>query len=260
MEALLKKTLSDLNDIFQEKSVLLCYSGGLDSSVLAALLKKAGIKTALLFAKSPIRKPQIEYNVKKLASFLSLKLIVVETQELKNERFLKEPENRCYYCKLEIFRKAKEIAEKELFDFIADGTNTHDISDHRPGMLAAKEYDVVSPYLKLGLGKKEISELRKILKLPVDERATTCFATRFIDRKMPVSKELFSFIDEMENQLKSFGFFDVRVRVLSNNKLLLQVSENQVPELEKIHLLLRYPMGYNIIIDTAGYRPAGKLI
>ncbi|MBI4680383.1 MAG: hypothetical protein HY753_04030 [Nitrospirae bacterium] len=122
--------------------------------------------------------PHEELSIaREITSALNIEHRIITTEELKNKNFSDNPPDRCYYCKKELFSKLNDIAAKENFSFILDGTNTDDTRDHRPGRRAAKEMGVHSPLLNAGLSKKEIREISRTLGLPTwNKPATPCLS------------------------------------------------------------------------------------
>lgn len=256
---MLKKLLNYLDREFGSKSVLLCVSGGIDSTVLAYLFKKTGVNFTLFYASSPIRSKKTRNKVEILSNKLKVPLIIENTEEYLNEDFKTNPLQRCYVCKKEIFNRATEISKKMGLNFICDGTNADDIFDLRPGLKAANEYQVRSPFLEMGIGKEVIKKLNLVLKINHSSEPTTCFATRFPDSNKPVDLSLFKFIETEEEKLKSWGFSKVRVRVY-RNKLVYQVDSLEVERLFTLKKLIKYPLEYNIEVDPLGYRNLGEIL
>ncbi|MCX7831631.1 MAG: hypothetical protein N2440_01875 [Actinobacteria bacterium] len=256
---MLRDILNYLEKEFGSKSVLLCASGGVDSTVLAYLFKKSGVNFFLFYADSPIRSLKTKKIVECLSDRIEVPLIVENTEEYLDEIFRTDPLKRCYVCKKEIFHKAAEISRKIGINFICDGTNADDLFDLRPGLKAAKEYGVRSPLVEMGVGKSEIKELNRILNINHSPEPTTCFATRFPDSNKPVDLSLFKFIEAEEEKLKNWGFRNVRVRVYKD-KLVYQVDSLEVARLFLLRNLIKYPLEYNIEVDPLGYRKLGETL
>ena len=238
---------------------MLLVSGGLDSTVLAHCFKEAGLEFSLFYGDSPIRPYKFKLKVEKLAFDLKTPLKVDNTNELSVKEFLVNPVKRCYYCKRSLLINAKKVSETRGCNALVDGTNKDDLKDYRPGLQALKEFDVRSPLLEYGCGKNEIILLKDELGIKVNVEATTCLATRFIDRNKVVDPTLFKYLEETESLLASWGFKNVRLRVFKG-KLLVQVEPSQVNVLSQITKLIKYPMGYTLEIDPHGYRSAGLML
>jgi uncharacterized protein len=161
--------------------VVVAFSGGVDSSALAAVSHAVlGEKAVAVIAQSPTYTAEELEDAQKTAQRIGIKLYVVETNELENPDFAKNPENRCYFCKKELLQTLLEFAHKLGFKAVFEGTNFSDLSDHRPGFKAVQEAeDVYSPWMTNGFGKEEIRGVAKQLGLSVhDKPASPCLASR----------------------------------------------------------------------------------
>jgi uncharacterized protein len=137
---------------------------------------------------------------------------VIRTSEFDNPSYLANPQNRCYFCKHELFSELMPLARAEGFAVIAYGENASDVGDHRPGAAAATEFQIRAPLKEVGLTKSEIRELSAKLGLPTaDKPQMACLSSR-IPFGEPVSPEKLSMIERAENLLRDLGFYDVRVR------------------------------------------------
>ena len=142
----MEKKLQNLVDIIGEMgSLLVAYSGGVDSTLLLRVAKDVlGERVIAATAKSPTY-PEREYEqARAMASILRVKHITVTTEELDHPEFFKNPPNRCYYCKMELFGQLRKLADHKGFNWVVDGTNCDDLNDFRPGMKAALEMAVRS--------------------------------------------------------------------------------------------------------------------
>jgi pyridinium-3,5-biscarboxylic acid mononucleotide sulfurtransferase len=136
----------------------------------------------------------------------------VRTKEFQNPSYLVNPNNRCYFCKHELFDVLAPIAKAEGFAVIAYGENASDVGDYRPGAQAAAEFQVCAPLKEIGLTKAEIRELSAQLGLPTaDKPQMACLSSR-IPYGEPVTEEKLRMIEAAENFLRDLGFYDVRVR------------------------------------------------
>jgi uncharacterized protein len=172
-----------------------------------------------------------------VAREFSFPVRVVHTAEFENPDYLANPNNRCYFCKHELFEELSPLAKAENFAVIAYGENASDVGDFRPGAQAAKEFQVRAPLKEVGLTKAEIRELSARLGLPTaDKPQMACLSSR-IPHGEPVTPEKLRMIEAAENVLKDFGFYDVRVR---HHEL---KSEIQIPKSELIQHLARIEVG-----------------
>ena len=214
----LSRKLEKLRHFIGEKGkdgVVIAFSGGVDSSTLAAVSHDVlGKKAVAVIAQSPTYTCEELQDAKKIAADIGIKLYVVETNELENPDFNKNPENRCYYCKKELLQTLSEFAHKLGFKAVFEGTNSSDLNDHRPGFKAVQEVkDVYSPWKINGFGKDEIRAVAKQMGLSVhDKPALACLASR-IPFNERITAEKLGRIDRAEQAVKAVtGVKQVRVR------------------------------------------------
>jgi uncharacterized protein len=194
--------------------LLVAYSGGVDS----ALLLKVALDTlgphrvlAVLGDSESLAHRERE-QAQELAVQLGAPLRVLRTRELENPDYARNPGNRCYFCKSELFDRMLDLARAEGFDAVADGSNRDDLGDFRPGRKAGAERGVRSPLVEAGLGKREVRALSRLLDLPTwDKPASPCLASR-IPTGQPVDAGKLAQIDQAERVLWDCGVRGGRVR------------------------------------------------
>lgn len=194
-------------------SVLVAFSGGVDSSFLAVVCHNVlGNKTLAVTAASTVY-PQSEVHfAQKLALERGIPHLLIETMEINNPAFVSNPVNRCYYCKSELFQDLNKIAMERNIQWVADGSNCDDLSDHRPGRLAAQELGVRSPLVDAGLFKEEIRKLSLEIGLETWNKPTmACLASR-IPYGIEIKEDLVQKVFKAEELLHQLGFSQVRVR------------------------------------------------
>ena len=194
-------------------SCLVAYSGGVDSVFLAYVAHNVlGAKSLAAIADSPSLPRRELDEALSLAEQFKFPVRVVRTREFDNPSYLANPNNRCYFCKQELFTELAPLATADGFAVLAYGENASDIGDHRPGAVAASEFKVRAPLKEAGLTKAEIRQLSSELGLPTaDKPQMACLSSR-IPYGEAVSPEKLRMIEAAENVLRDLGFYDVRVR------------------------------------------------
>ena len=196
------------------KSVLVAYSGGVDSAYLALMASQVlGEKAFCVLGVSPSVSQFQRAEAADIARRFNLNFQIIQTAELANPDYQANPTNRCYFCKTELYGKLSALAEQRGIEFILDGTNADDVGDYRPGRAAAEENAVRSPLVEAGLTKNEIRQLSKKHNLPTwDKPASPCLSSR-IAYGVPVTIERLSKVERGEAVLRKLGFREFRVRL-----------------------------------------------
>ncbi len=195
-------------------NVLVAFSGGVDSSFLLKFAHDIlGSGNVLAAIGDSVTLPRAELSAAlKFTEAYGIRSTVIKTDELANSLFLANPEDRCFYCKDELFRKLLSVSEAEGIPCIVDGTNSDDLKGHRPGLRAAGAYGVRSPLAEAGLDKNSIRDLSRRMNLSTwNKPAMACLASRF-PYGQTITPEALSKVEKAENILREFGFRNVRVR------------------------------------------------
>jgi len=194
-------------------SCLVAYSGGVDSVFLAYVAHEVLRDKALAaIADSPsLPRRELEQALA-LARRFQFPVRILRTREFENASYLANPDNRCYFCKHELFTELAPLAKAEGLAVIAYGENASDVGDYRPGSQAAAQFQVRAPLKEAGLTKADIRALSAQLGLPTaDKPQMACLSSR-VPYGEAVTPEKLSMIEEAENVLRDLGFYDVRVR------------------------------------------------
>lgn len=194
-------------------SVLVAYSGGVDSTFLAAAARRTlGDNVLAVTAASPTYPSSEIEDARAVAGKLGFRHVVIETDELDNPEFVRNDRSRCYYCKGELFGKLWEIARNEGLAVVVDGSNADDTGDYRPGRRAGQELAVRSPLLEAGLTKTEIREISRQWDLPTWKKPSfACLSSRF-PYGTSITLDALERIEQAEKYLRSLGLVQLRVR------------------------------------------------
>ena len=242
------------------RRVVVAFSGGVDSTLLARAAGDALGEDALLVTADSETYPEAELEeARRLAALMGLRHVVVRTEELANPEYASNGANRCFFCKEELFGRLAPIAEREGISVLVYGANLDDLGDHRPGMKSAAGRGVRAPLIEAELTKQEIRDLSRALDLPTwDKPSFACLSSRFQygDR---ITAEKLRQVDAAEAFVRSLGFRQFRVR--HHDRLArLEIPIDEVPRLwqdgrhEAIVTRLR-ELGYlYVAVDLAGFQ------
>jgi uncharacterized protein len=194
-------------------SCLIAYSGGVDSVFLAYVAHQTlGDKSLAVISDSPSLPRRELAEALDLASKFQFHVQVVHSREFANPEYLSNPQNRCYFCKHDLFAELAPVAREKKLAVIFYGENASDIGDFRPGAQAAAEFQVRAPMKEVGITKDEIRAFSAQLGLPTsDKPQMACLSSR-IPYGESVTPAKLAMIEQAENTLRDLGFRDVRVR------------------------------------------------
>jgi uncharacterized protein len=241
-------------------SVLVAYSGGVDSALLLKVAHDVlGERAIGAIASSPAYAAEETSQAIAVAKQMGVSLITLETHELEDERYVANNFNRCYFCKTELFSRLAPLAKQHNLRYIAYGVNKDDEGDFRPGQRAAREFKVLGPLKEVGMGKREIRAVAHLLGVPVwDKPAMACFSSR-IPYGSKVDVTSLQMIHKAEKLLHELGFHQLRVR--HHDKIArIEVERSELPRLVEEEMSRQVTdglrkIGYTYVtVDLIGYR------
>ena len=194
-------------------SVCIAYSGGVDSSLVASLaFEQLGNKAIAITGISPALANSLREEARSQAKWIGVKHLEIQTSELDQSSYSKNPKNRCFACKKELHKHTTYLSKKLNFKIVLDGVNLDDIKDYRPGIKAAKQAGVVSPLAKFNFSKQDIRDISRALGFPWwDKPAQPCLSSRF-PYGYEITSERLKMVEKAEEYLKEGGLSEVRVR------------------------------------------------
>jgi pyridinium-3,5-biscarboxylic acid mononucleotide sulfurtransferase len=241
-------------------SVMVAYSGGVDSAFLAATAHRVlGNRMLAVLADSPSLARRDMEQARAFAESLGMPLRVIQTEELDKPEYQRNDANRCFHCKTELFDGMKALAAELGFAHIAYGMNADDTRDYRPGQRAAQEYEVLAPLADAGLTKLDIRSLAKAAGYTLwDRPAAPCLSSR-VEYGRAVTREVLEQVERGEESLRQLGFREFRVR--HHGELArVEIARTELPRALTIEMMdaitaaLRSVGFQYVTLDCAGFR------
>ncbi|HWC50416.1 MAG TPA: ATP-dependent sacrificial sulfur transferase LarE [Nitrospira sp.] len=264
--ALLTTKLDRLRQIVADmQSVLVAFSGGIDSAlVLKIAHDELGSNAVGITALSPTYPAAELDSAARTAHEIGARHEVVTTDQLAIPAFVQNDAARCFHCKTDLYRLMEGLRTARSAQWILDGTNIDDLGDDRPGIKAARDWEVRSPLVEAGLTKADVRAAAHSLGLSAwDKPAAACLSSR-IPRGVPITFEKLRRVELAEAVLQAEGFRHVRVRD-HGDIARIEIAHEEFPQLDQpalrasISARLR-ELGFRFIcVDLEGYRPGGAV-
>jgi len=241
-------------------SMMVAYSGGVDSAFLAATAHRVlGSKMLAVLADSPSLARRDLEQACAFAQSLQMPLHIVNTEELDRPEYQRNDANRCFHCKDELFAVMESLGSKLGYIRIAYGMNADDTRDFRPGQRAAEDHAVLAPLAEVGLTKNEIRALAKAAGYSLwDRPAAPCLSSR-VEYGRTVTREVLEQVEKAEDSMRALGFREFRVRH-HGNLARVEIARTELPRalamevLDAITTALKQAGYQYVTLDTAGFR------
>lgn len=239
-------------------SGLVAFSGGADSSLLArAAFDALGERALAVTGASPSIPAREVDAARSVAAAIGIAHRVIDTHEMDDPEYRSNPNNRCYFCKKELFGRLVALARTEGYAVVCSGDNADDLQDYRPGRQAALEQRVAFPLQEAGLTKDQVRALSRERGLPTwDKPASPCLSSRVAYGER-IEAEVLARIDDAEQFLRGLGLRSVRVRhhrEVARVEVAPDDISRAVESRELITARLRQ-LGWTFVaLDLAGFR------
>ncbi len=263
----LEKLSMQLNKLLVD-GVIVAFSGGIDSAMLLWSAKRVkdenGGKLLAVTTDSPsLSRAELEAALA-FANDLNVEHRIEKSEELLDEKYIRNDYDRCYYCKSELFDITGSIATSDEYKWVLYGYNFSDGSDIRPGHRAALENRVISPLADTGFTKDDIRSVLRSNHLTIAEKpASPCLSSRIMTG-ISITEKRLNDIEAMEMILGKAGVKIFRVRLCQEKTELFLRIESAPEEMQTV--LEQYESlvsegkkrGYKwITLDLEPYRTGG---
>ena len=209
--------------------VCIAYSGGVDSTLVASIaFEQLGSKALAITGVSPSLAYALLKEARSQAKWIGVKHLEIETNELNQENYIKNPKNRCFACKKELHKHTTYLSKKFNYKIVLDGVNFDDLGDYRPGIEAAQAAGVISPLAEFNFSKKDVRDISRALGFPWwDKPAQPCLSSRF-PYGQEITYERLKMVEKAEEFIKKGGIAEVRVRCQGKTAR-IEIPQDELP-------------------------------
>lgn len=257
----IESKLATLRSIIQAHGpMLVAFSGGVDSSFLLAVAKQVLQENVIaLMTISSSTPPEDHRQATALAEVLAVKLLIIDHDELAIPQYAANPINRCYFCKDSLYEICVREAARLSLRTIADGVNLDDLHDYRPGIQAAKEYQIFHPLVEAEFTKVDIRHASRLLELPTWEKpASPCLSSR-VPYGTRITAKMLAQISQAESLIRSFGFTELRVRHHETSAR-IELATKELERITSLQVMFSFRDGVkqqgfaSVLLDLEGFR------
>ncbi len=243
------------------KSCAVAFSGGVDSAVIckAAYLALGENAIAVTSNSESVASGEVE-QAQEISKLVGIKHVILTTREIEDPNYVENNSKRCFYCKTELYSQMVKLTDRQDIENILNGTNLDDLGDYRPGLEAASDHNVISPFIDLKIDKSMVRQLARYWELPVwNKPASPCLASRIAYGESVTSEKL-SQIDAAERVIRRLGFPVCRVRLHPGNLARIEVPSDEISQLMQSETRLvaeqeLLEIGFQFVtIDLQGFR------
>jgi uncharacterized protein len=219
------------NDISKKQRIIIAYSGGVDSALLAKIAKQTLGESAVAVFLDSETVPRFELeSAEKLAKEIGIKFKILNVKQLSDDKFIQNDKDRCYYCRSDMAQTLMDFADSLKIETIAAGAQATDLDDYRPGIKAFHEAGIWHPFIEFGFSKEDIRKLANYLQLPVsDKPSMACLSSR-VAYGQKITEENLKMIETAEDYLRKLGFTQYRARI-SENTIRIEIEVNEFEKL-----------------------------